>query len=95
MIRDETFHEKIKKIHYEMCGKPYDLIKAKLNLKQPFPIWKWTNRFWCSAFVSYIYYEFGWISECNWSLIAPREYSIESTGQLIFTCIISDEEFLV
>jgi len=101
-IRDDAFYEKMKRIHENIYNKPYDLhicdwIKAKLNLEHPFPInpiWKWTNRFWCSALVSYIYYELGWISDCNWGLIAPKEYSIESSGNLIFTCIISDEELL-
>ena len=56
-------------------------------------IFKHTDRFWCSALVSYIYFRLGWITDVNWSIIAPREYSSnESTGQLLFTSIISDEE---
>ena len=99
--RDENFYEKLKEIHKEVHGKPYDLhmkdwIKALLNLENPIPVnslYQHTNEFWCSALLSFIYFKLGWISECNWSLIAPREFSsVESTGQLLFTCIIKDEE---
>jgi hypothetical protein len=99
--RDENFYEKLKEIHKEVHRKPYDLhmkdwIKALLNLENPIPInslYQHTDEFWCSALLSFIYFKLGWISECNWSLIAPREFSsIESTGQLLFTCIIKDEE---
>ena len=99
--RDQLFYDKIKDIHREIHGKPYDLhikdwIEAKLNLDHPIPIntiYKHTNYFWCSALVSYIYFKLGWITECNWSLVAPREFSsIESSGQLLFVCIIDDEK---
>jgi hypothetical protein len=101
--RNETFYEKLKEIHTEVHGKPYDLnikdwIEAKLNLENPIPVnslYKHTNNFWCSALISFIYFKLGWISECNWSLIAPREFSsVESTGQLLFTCIIEDEKLI-
>lgn len=102
-VRDVSFYERLAEIHNEIHGKPYDLnicdwIAAKNNLEHPIPInplWKCTHRFWCSALVSYIYHKLGFISDCNWSLIAPREYSsFDSTGQLIFACIIEDEELL-
>lgn len=101
--RNDNFYEKLKEIHKEVHGKPYDLhikdwIKAKLNLENPIPVntlYQHTNDFWCSALLSFIYFKLGWISECNWSIIAPREFSSnESTGQLLFTCIIKDEEEL-
>ena len=101
--RDQAFYEKFAQVHKDVYDKPYDLhicvwIEAKLNMDAPIPVntvWRWTNRFWCSALVSYIYCKVGWISECNWGIIAPREYSsTDCTGQVIFTCIISDEDVL-
>ena len=101
--RNDDFHTKLINIHKEVHGKPYnthimDWISAKLNMVYPFSIlsiWKYTDRFWCSALVTYIYVQLGWISDANWGLIAPREFSSkESTGQLLFTCIVHDEELL-
>ena len=101
--RNETFYRQLTEIHEEVHAKPYDThlldwMEAKLNMMVHFPIsswWKHTDRFWCSALVSYIYVRMGWISDVNWSLIAPREYSsVESTGQLIFTCKLEEEEEL-
>lgn len=102
-VRDQAFYDNLARIHKDVYNKPYDLhlcdwIEAKLNMETPIPVnplWRWTGRFWCSALVSYIYCELGWISECNWGLIAPREYSKDATGQIVFTCIISDEELLM
>jgi len=102
-VRDTAFYDRFIRIHQEIYNKPYDLhicdwIEAKLYLNEPIsvnPLWRWTDRFWCSALVSYIYCQLGWVLECNWGLIAPKEYSsFDSTGQLIFTCIIGDEELL-
>lgn len=102
--RDDTFHEKMKKIHTIVHNKPYDThlfdwIMAKDNMTNPVPInyiWKNTSRFWCSALVSYIFLKLGWISDVNWTLVSPREFSSkDSTGQLLFTCIIQDEELLI
>jgi len=101
--RNKAFEQQMKSIHDEVHAKPYDLnimdwIVAKLNMIHPFPlfsIWKQTKRFWCSSLVAYIYYKLGWITEVNWSLVAPKEFSsIESSGHFLFTVIISDEELL-
>jgi len=102
-VRDDSFYEKLKEAHAVVHNKPYDLhvmdwIAAKENMVQPFEVsslWKFTDRFWCSALVSYIYVKLDWISELNWSLVAPREFSsTESTGKVVFTAIISDETLL-
>jgi hypothetical protein len=98
--RNDSFYTLLTQIHKEVHAKPYDLhimdwIAAKLNMIEPFalsPLWKHTDRFWCSALVSYIYVQLGWIKDVNWSVISPKEFSsTESTGRLLFTCIISDE----
>lgn len=98
--RNEEFHEKLKKIHNDVYTKPYDCdmkdwIAALLNLNDPIPIsdqYKNTNQFWCSALVSYVYVKLDWINDCNWSIIAPKEFSMENTGQIKFKCDISNEE---
>jgi hypothetical protein len=98
--RDAEWYKKFKEVHDMVFNKPYDThivdwIMASLQLRYPIPIsplWKNTTRFWCSSLVSFIYLQLGWISDVNWTLIAPREYSsTESTGQVLFTCIINDE----
>jgi hypothetical protein len=102
-VRDEAFYEKLKAIHDIVYRKPYDLhimdwIESLENMYKKVEInsvWKTTQRFWCSAFVSFVYYKLGWISDVNWTLIAPREFStIDSTGQLLFICVLEDEKLI-
>jgi hypothetical protein len=99
--RDDEFEKKLADIHKEVHAKPYDVhitdwIAAKLNMDNPFSVsilWKHTDRFWCSALLCYIMVQLGWVSDVNWSLVAPREFSsTESTGQLLFNCVLEDEE---
>ena len=100
-VRDDAFYEKFKAIHEVIHNKPYNLslydwIHAKENLDHPYSVsilWKHTERFWCSALASYVYYKLGWASDLNWDLVAPREFSSkEATGQVVFTCTLSDEQ---
>ena len=100
IIRDDIFYEKLKNIHTIIHNKPYDLhimdwIMAEENISKPIsinPLWKITNRFWCSALISYVYLRLGWVSDVNWSLVAPCEFSSkESRGSLLFTCTLDDE----
>jgi len=96
MDRDDAFERTLTLIHQEVHAKPYDLhpldwICGMLNLYIDVPTPKHTDRFWCSALVAYVYYRLGWISNVNWSVIAPREFSKSTTRQLVFTCIIDDE----
>ena len=100
IIRDDIFYEKLKNIHTIIHNKPYDLhimdwIMAEENISKPIsinPLWKITNRFWCSALISYVYLRLGWVSDVNWSLVAPCEFSSkESKGSLLFICSLDDE----
>ena len=100
-IRNESVYETLRRVHETVHGKPYDLhimdwIAGRIQMDVHVPlVWKHTQRFWCSALVAYIYRELGWISDVNWTLIAPREFSsYEGTGQLLFTSIVSDETIL-
>lgn len=99
--RDDTFYKKLSDIHKEIHNKPYDLdindwLLAKLNLIIPFPEekeFKKTNTFWCSALVSYVYCQLGWIKkDINWTLIAPREFSSYEGKMICFECKIDPEK---
>ena len=100
--RNIDFEQQIKCIHEEVHSKPYnihliDWIVAKLNIIYPFQYfswWKQTDRFWCSSLVAFIYYRLGWISDVNWSLVAPRDFSSVESSKLSFSVTISDEEEL-
>ena len=98
--RTEEMMEQLAIVHHRVHGKPYNLhlydwMASTWNMNQqlaPSYAWRQTSRFWCSALVAYIYHEMGWVSDVNWSIIAPREFSSkESTGQLLFTSVLSDE----
>lgn len=101
--RDETFYNKLSKIHKEIHNKPYDLdindwLFAKINLILPLPIeteFKKTNTFWCSALISYIYSELDWIErDVNWTIMAPREFSSDEGKMIKFKCKIDCEKIL-
>lgn len=102
-VRDEKFYEKLSNIHKEIHNKPYDLnvfdwISAKYNLDKeinPNPLYKQTREFWCSALVSYIFYELGMIKQdINWTLMAPREFSSDEGKYITFLCDIEKEKLL-
>lgn len=98
--RAESFYKKIANIHTETRNKPYDLnifdwITAKYNLDHtlpPNPSYKQTKDFWCSAFVSYVFYELGLVKgDINWSIVAPRDFSSDEGGTVEFLCQIDKE----
>ena len=72
----------LQKIHSEVFLKPYDMclsdwLLATLRLDiSP----QKTDRFWCSAFVGYIFTQLGWFDEnTDWSIIRPCDLSSSST----------------
>lgn len=101
--RDDDFYKRLTDIHKKIHNKPYDLnifdwISAEYNLNKeilPSQIYKQTNSFWCSALVSYIFYELGLLKEdINWSIIAPREFSSTEGKYLTFLCDIEVEKLI-
>ena len=76
-------HDKnLQKIHSEVFLKPYDMcisdwLLATLRLDiTP----QKTDRFWCSAFVGYIFTQLGWLKpETDWSIIRPGDLSSSSS----------------
>ena len=99
-VRDEEFYERLSKVHSEIHDKPYDLnlfdwTNAEYNLFCPRSISKTfqiTDRFWCSALVTYVLESLGLIEDVNWTLVAPREFG--KGGSLKWKCHITDEELL-
>lgn len=101
--RDDNFYKKFNEIHEQIHNKPYDLnifdwISAKYNLDKeiyPNPLYKTTTQFWCSALVSYVFYELGIVkNDINWTIIAPREFSSDEGKYLVFSCVIENEKLL-
>jgi len=79
--------ENIKKIHHIVYEKPYDTnIKDWINAlirkdNQPQKL----NRFWCSAFVGYIYTFCSILtSDTDWSILRPSDFSTEYNNYLHF-----------
>jgi len=76
--------EKLAKVHKEVYDKPYDFMpKDWINAlfgkdSQP----QKTDRFWCSAFVGYVYTQCGLLSsDTDWSILTPCDFSLD--GQTI------------
>ena len=72
----------LEKIHSEVFLKPYDmclsdwlLATLRIDIKP-----QKTDRFWCSAFVAYIFTQLDWIDgNTDWSIIRPSDLSSSST----------------
>jgi hypothetical protein len=72
----------LQKIHSDVFLKPYDmclsdwlLATLRIDVKK-----QKTDRFWCSAFVGYIFTQLGWLDEnTDWSIIRPCDLSSSST----------------
>jgi cell wall-associated NlpC family hydrolase len=79
------FH-KLREVHSKVHAKPYDTnvldwISA-LYQKKFINVSGWyrnTHRFWCSALVSFIYDQLGWVDDIDWTLVSP--------GQLAGSCL--------
>uniref|UniRef100_A0A6C0H3B6 Peptidase n=1 Tax=viral metagenome TaxID=1070528 RepID=A0A6C0H3B6_9ZZZZ len=72
----------LQKIHSEVFLKPYDmclsdwlLATLRVDLRP-----QKTDRFWCSAFIAYIFTQIGWLdNNTDWSIIRPCDLSSSST----------------
>lgn len=78
--KPDTFNNNIlEKIHKVVYEKPYDIMPLDWILaifrKDINP--QKTNRFWCSAFVGYIYTKCGILKEnTDWSILRPCDFSV-------------------
>lgn len=72
----------LQKIHSEVFLKPYDmclsdwlLATLRIDIKP-----QKTDRFWCSAFIAYIFTQLEWLdSNTDWSIVRPCDLSSSST----------------
>ena len=96
---DELFtNENLKKIHNVVYDKPYDLVITDwieaFCKKDPHP--QKTSRFFCSAFIGYIYTQLALLPEdTDWSILYPGFFSSENpTLRLRYDAHLSPEEII-
>ena len=97
--RNEKFYEKIIKIHSNVHNIPYDLnpidwIKGyyKLNIGNT----QKENTYWCSALVSYVYVELGFLDKnIPWTLISPKELSSSSNELKFINCKLDNDKQII
>ena len=89
---------KMKDIHDTIHNKPYDLnpidwVEGLVDVKAPIFNKKTTNRFWCSALVSYIYLKLGYLRfDTSWTLINPEDWNDKSKTLNFTNCNLSKVE---
>jgi len=98
--RDEHFYQTIADTHSVTHNRPYDLIPSdwcKAALRLNFGKTQRKKTFWCSALVSYIYTQLGFLpSDTPWTLISPKMLGTESgTTKLYFNNCTLDNEIQI
>lgn len=78
---DKITDEKLKSIHDVVYDKPYDIVPmdwiGAISRKDSDP--QKTNRFWCSALVSYFMVRLSFLPEdLDWSIVRPSDLSSQS-----------------
>lgn len=90
LIKDDI----LKDIHQTIYNKPYDLVPIdwlgaikKIDF-QP----QKTDRFWCSALVSYILVKLGYLDKkTDWSVVSPGELSSKQSIDFLPCCSYSND----
>ena len=97
--RDKKFYEKIIQIHSAVHNIPYDLnpidwIKGyyKIDIGNT----QKENTYWCSALVSFVYVELGFLDKhIPWTLISPKELSSSSNKLKFINCQLDDDKQII
>lgn len=97
--RDKNFYEKIIQIHSTVHNIPYDLnpidwIKGyyKIDIGNT----QKENKYWCSALVSFVYVELGFLDKhIPWTLISPKELSSSSNKLKFINCQLDDDKQII
>ena len=97
--RDKKFYEKIIEIHSTVHNIPYDLnpidwIKGyfKINIGNT----QKENTYWCSALVSFVYVELGFLNKnIPWTLISPKELSSSSNELKFINCKLDNDTQII
>lgn len=103
--RTSFFYQKLEELHTIIHNKPYnvnleDWLVAKLSLDE-FDVKSLnkcckrgnnTSSFWCSALVTYLYFNLGLLhnKEICWNYIAPKEFTKEGNNYLHFRYCLDD-----
>ena len=97
--RDDEFRENIKEVHSTVHNRLYDFILTDW-LKAAVHLYKGKTQriktFWCSALVSYVYVQLGFLDKKTpWSLISPEQLGTEHSNELEFkNCTLKKEELI-
>ena len=97
--RDKKFYEKIIEIHSTVHNIPYDLnpidwIRGyfKINIGNT----QKENTYWCSALVSFVYVELGFLNKnIPWTLISPKELSSSSNELKFINCKLDNDKQII
>jgi hypothetical protein len=97
--RDKKFYEKIIEIHSTVHNISYDLnpidwIKAyyQLDIGNTHK----ENTYWCSALVSFVYVELGFLDKnIPWTLISPKELSSSSNELKFINCKLDNDKQII
>lgn len=90
----------LKRLQLKVYNKGYELNP----LNWYYAIWrndkyhKNTDRFWCSSFLAYMFLEFKMISDVNWSIVRPSDFSSRyKNGYINFNdgIVYSDDKDLI
>lgn len=99
-VRNEEFDEKVKNIVMKTDGKFYDInpidwIKAEFQIELGNE--QKENTFWCSALVTYVYINLGFLDKTlPWTIIAPRRFSYYENERLTYldSCNVEPEVYV-
>lgn len=98
----------LKKIHYEIHHHKYDMNVIDWLMAGIYQIENWSNidesdknalinntipkSVWCSALIGYIYYRLNLISNKNWRLLSPEDWSFHKNSILgIKNCLLTQD----
>lgn len=98
VVRNKKFHNIVKYILNITLKKNYDtdpLDWLRIVMRHDFGQIQKTNSFICSALVAFSYIQLGYLNyNVSWSTLTPNQFSSQSTNNLQFKCILSNDILL-
>lgn len=89
----KTIIQKTEGVKYDLCV--YDWFRALFDIE--IGNRQLTNKFWCSALLTYIYVELGLLDKTlEWSMISPRQFSYYENKRLSYkNCVVQPEKQII
>lgn len=92
--RNEEFETHLQKAHSLSYDKPYDFdvvdwVKAEFNIHCGNECK--TSTFWCSAFVSFVYYQLRFLEKLDWTIVKPSQFSVRDHTLRFVNCQLDPE----